>query len=1687
MVKITKKLLSVLLCAVLAFASMPITAFADDSLDNLESAIAAYERKMDGTIYTNMTAAYDAYVDANKALDAYKYGGVNLDINSYTNNLNNKTNAMTQWQQQYAKKFLDIISTGNQAFDADSTDDAALARYEQYGCQNVLAWKRADESLGSKNTDGQVGNTEIELWCYPNVVLLVDDSGKVPQFPILGMAIKRKNGETRWVWQLYPAKSLSSAENSDDFRMTDNWHASTTGNRNHNWTWTMGLNMGDAVQGNNNGDGNMGFAMGQAGAVSQTYRTRLMNNRSWNSMANVVKFIGSFDGYYKTYNGIPFYRNTGNNAGDEVGYVNTNYPIHVIKYEPLLKTMKETKKGLLQVAEDTYTQGGLRSVLAAYDAATVIDPVNVNYANDLSNVERIGREIENADKALKSATARSDTTGYASLRRAINLKKSIYDAGAEGYKPVSWNEFVAIYEEATDVFADIQVTGYNSTTNDHATSEYAQELADLLNAVDLVPLYDKVDTIDLEMLIDEADDAITNKTMFTVDSYSASNIEAVTAAAKTAVWGASENYPNAKFKLNISDENTAIVDAQCVKMRTAIYALRINKDTTVASANDNSMNSAIALAGNYSSEDYGNYADLASAVSAAQSFVVTVNNATQGCIINKISDYKEKVRAIIYSINTLRPAFDKITNGTFGSLTKNASTLVRSTGDADGGPRWTLDFVRDNDIVVFRTEYTPMKIDLGGATLEWYSKDNDYDAHLDTINVYDISKENKIGELVTSWSTTPFNPSSVNIEGDKDLYPGMLSASTEENSTYTLKNLTVSSSAASKLGCDFDGKAITDTSFVFDELLSSTQGSDTGTITGTVTTHRGSAWINAEYTLAVPRETKKTLSAKTLPKITEHTLASNFGMVYYWKYTKNTIRWLGYSHDRVPYNQTTYVMNIAPLIELIQRCREYEDKEQIYQITPWNNFVTALSAARADMDYGNMNAADIENACQTRYTNLWNAYVELISSPAANNASIHEAVEGDENVGNIFKADNRDGRWSQTRWNTFKEAYLAAAAAIEQGGKYSDYNVRNYDEDEQDAIDEIAEVLTFAYKDLIKYGCRADFTPVYNAAKDIVKDSQTGEESHTVQNNLYTAQSLEALSEKLKNSSEFPYLNMSQEQKDITYAEQNTVNAIAAEARSIKNAYSTTLVEKAGDVDDSALEAAKAKAKAEIKDPDAYSNIDEIKALIDKASNSKSVTVFDDYAVDGVVYPTTEEVNAAVSSLLSGLTIKKYNVRIVDGSGNAVNATFKDMNGKEIESENGMISIDYGTRITIHAPENENVDWFYSYSSNTVSETALKYYTTDKWMHLTVKGDTTLMIKSAAQESETVKISYVNGLTGKTLAVDYAEKNAEYTLGEAPVLVYYTFLGYSLEADSEEYVETVTPDEDTVVFANYELTNEDNIFTVSIGNLKGKITTKSKVSVDLEYNDLVELKLGDGSENEETGGLYNTKAKGNGRYKVNDEIYVLPGGKTGMHYNSEEIYAWVVVDEDDFDAWDEYRGYDAQVDDLAGVEKVVMFGDSYSFRVCENIYVIPYTQEEFNNAVDLGYINIGDTNNAAVYANKRILNETGGQKITMIGNFTVPSGSFEFVEAGMLFKATFDGTIPFADLTLANAGTNGIARMKSSKHTAGNQFVISVNTKRYIGTNTTINTMYRAYMIYTDGTKQHVVYSDVVTDATVIE
>ena len=85
------------------------------------------------------------------------------------------------------------------------------------------------------------------------------------------------------------------------------------------------------------------------------------------------------------------------------------------------------------------------------------------------------------------------------------------------------------------------------------------------------------------------------------------------------------------------------------------------------------------------------------------------------------------------------------------------------------------------------------------------------------------------------------------------------------------------------------------------------------------------------------------------------------------------------------------------------------------------------------------------------------------------------------------------------------------------------------------------------------------------------------------------------------------------------------------------------------------------------------------------------------------------------------------------------------------------------------------------------------------------------------------------------------------------------------------------------------------------------------------------------------------------------------------------------------------------------------------------------------------------------------------------------------VESGLLFAANKDSSeIPTVDLTLANADKNGIKRVKSTSHTAGNQYVVSVNSPSLIGkTVGDVGIKWVAYLVYTDPSGNLItVYSD---------
>ncbi|MCH5321824.1 MAG: hypothetical protein J1E36_08660, partial [Eubacterium sp.] len=130
--KFSKRLLSILLAVMMLVTSLPfvsITAYAvttdlKNAMEMLDTLLSA-----DGAAYANVEPAYNAYVDAQKALDAYTYGGATTNVlTTATNKLNAAISAMDHFEG--------YTGTAIPTFPTSTTND--MAEYEGVGFSNVL-------------------------------------------------------------------------------------------------------------------------------------------------------------------------------------------------------------------------------------------------------------------------------------------------------------------------------------------------------------------------------------------------------------------------------------------------------------------------------------------------------------------------------------------------------------------------------------------------------------------------------------------------------------------------------------------------------------------------------------------------------------------------------------------------------------------------------------------------------------------------------------------------------------------------------------------------------------------------------------------------------------------------------------------------------------------------------------------------------------------------------------------------------------------------------------------------------------------------------------------------------------------------------------------------------------------------------------------------------------------------------------------------------------------------------------------------------------------------------------------------------------------------------------------------------------------------------------------------------------
>lgn len=1661
----------------------------------IDAQISAYEQKMakvgtDGLVYKNMLPAYQAYLKAVRYRDAFAYGGHDApseaELNAASEDLASKSASMEAWVDEVTGKYKSKQPTfTNNKGQLSVNNTADNIYYNNIIYTEDCVGKNSDTSGGDSSGMAiefdKAADTYVQVY-YPNTVLLYDGTSNAIM-PIMFMAKKDAN-QNRYVYQVYPAQQLpvnditnktyakTKPGNDPSFKgrstfttkQADTWKGGDSSKN--------GLNHLDFNACRNNGtnyvgtevsneystvSANLGYAWGRGywnayAAAFQVHNDQIKFNGANTGYAEVGKYWAWYGGSSDTYNSAVDQNMYGYNYSKQTT-AHSQKRITVVNYKGLVDAIKDSTKLAYLADVSNYRQNGLETLITAFDTATEY----ATYANidaiTISTISQAGKTIMNCmNGILKSATPVADTgaVSYAQLKSAISSAKKIYTAGNDNYEKYTkevWDPFDTAYKNAINYF-------YNLYTNDLVMADAEQYIEPLNLAKENLKtgmLRKVVNTETLEIAINNADALIHNATYFKTGTVDAAALEALVKEIKTEIWASEENYGFDTEKIDLNDANQAKVDNYVEQLCAEIVKAEINFDHETTSGY--SLTTALAKAETYNTSDanekYGNYVVLQDAVNSANTYkdsIVTFDGRVADIVENAITNYTTVVNNVVDGFTNLAAAFRLIPNGQPASKGTPYKTELQSSKRPD---QYKFYWEYTTDSILFKTK--PEKFEYYLPTSRWGSynkqKGTDFESCVDAL-ILDASKVQS-GELSSEWTGGTGWPKNNAIGADKiDDYKAQLNLSA--GIKMEIDNITVTKSTGKALGIDSQGNYITDPSHNFVTELGVTDNHASQPYGG-IYAKNGWTEFDTKTKITVDPDAY-ILSEKTTPSSMSKRLdlaSTNayFGVVYFWKYAPTTAAtWAGYGFERAKYNFNISFVNVVPLFDLIAQCtaKDFLATSNQYTTSSWKTLIDATRAANENFNYNEMSYSDILRECDNRYTTLWNAKKNL--KKAANNTQLKEALAATKSA-----YENDQAKVKASSWTAFDKAYRDALAQYQ--GAFSDLNITDVAATEQSKVDAYATALTEAFNALVY---QINFTPLKEAAETLV---------NSIAQNKYSKASVEELRDKLN---ALTYLNMSTVEQAKHYTDETeVVNAVNAEKTAIEG-FKSLLKESTADT--TALEGCK-KDNESRTDPDAYDQ-DARKAALDALKETEVVNVRG-VNITTKVFADQTDCDNAVKNALEGLQLKTYTVKIVpnDDEGQSyIKGTYA-----------------YGTEVTVSLTDKPVVDWYYEMKSPSAT-VAKKLYTTTDELTFIVRGETTLTTKSASSSSNQCKISYVNGVNSSIVETNYVASGETVTLdaSKAPKLPYYTFNSFEVNGKTMKDGETVTITDNTNITLVYDFSNE-KAYTVYVCDTTYGWGGQFKVQ-NLRYNDEVVFTRGQKDGEGYYGyDLHYTVNRGNesNSYEVKDAGRALDGG-------TPEVYAWVQVCADDLEDWFNHSCANSPGDGgyLFGTEadkrawdpaaaavtkgKVVAYGTDYSFRVHEDALLIPLDEPTYRDAIQKGVITEPGNEDGARVDTKSDLVIAQGTKASIISQFVLPQGC-EMVEKGLLLKINKNGAVQGdgKDLKLANAGKNGVNRLKSNYTTSGNQFVISIKTSDLAGKSVSeVGLQWKAYFTYrkADGT-----------------
>lgn len=1004
----SKRFLAMLLSVLMVLTSLPIAAFTafgaaaateDPAVTEVKTAMQKYEQKLEsGTVYTNMSAAYQAYVDCQKALDAYQYGTTKNDDGSYQNDftgalsgkadaLNNAVNNMSEFVPYTGTAHGTFPNDANNASEAEYAENyknilysAPVTREPNYYAEAQPVsdpWRRVP-LVGQLKTS----TADTSIFMSTDTVMLYDGITNPQTGVMMGT-----HGRDTWgnfdnlAWYycfIGTGQGLSM--------VNDNWSGTDAASRDNMWNlnyqWTIRQ-----------------ISSSKTGACAGSkVTTQYENGVSGKVTANAIQFNRNFSTLFYTINNPSFEYRIGlsdrveENDQKEYTAQTSNTVIRVLNYK-MIKEAIDAQKGYLPNVEN-YKQGGLATVMQGFDQATTDPNSFFTAGNDWQGAQT---HYQTAINNLKS-TATQDSEQYKLVRDAmVSAIVNTYNNGTNGWTLESWANFKAAYETAANAMSAPYTTGSYVAID-------GQKIAD-----DLIAAYAALESnkayADTTAIMAVIQTFRTWENIFTADTY------AFTAKyvddAVIAIWGAEENFGIKTMGPEDTPEGNKLVADQLTLVNDAINHLRISPDAQISTSHGKySLNRALAIVVDNPSQ-YFNYSEFTTAVENGNTYKSTLPVTELTDYTTQYNRYVEEVTKIVDAYYNLAFAFTDIPDGT---VVQNSGFTKTQPMVASNNGKQSIAFGYTNSAVLIRTTHEAKSMPYGKFSITFgtnISASNNTDKNnnkntnngLDSITLNATQQPISDNFLQASKADGALDrkvPAEMSVEDRETNYAGLLEYNgfSVSNLRYTGKSANcdplyyITDNAGNKVATTDEQARTID----LDPILGKTDGTNNGNVVkGSVYAYSSNSgfaytYIDGDLNVNVEPSPAVELTRQTQPSSKNYRLTGNYiGAV-----ASYTDRYVVYRAGRCWYTTQTAgdamdtsvsVVDLSYLIDLVKICDQIVPLKSKYTAESFAKFEQALYDAKSPYDYSKQSAGNIASEGSSRYVKLWSAYQNLVERP----------------------------------------------------------------------------------------------------------------------------------------------------------------------------------------------------------------------------------------------------------------------------------------------------------------------------------------------------------------------------------------------------------------------------------------------------------------------------------------------------------------------------------------------------------------------------------------------------------------------------------------------------------------------------------------------------------------------------------